>query len=208
MSITLIDVLRLPREVCAPVHDYDVQACSMASRSARRALSEAHGGRLPHFKLAVLVHGPCRRVAWACNTFPAVREKAASGAPSLAELAAGAGAVDVLRYCAAHWSSEFGVGVCREAARAGEVEILQLLRSLPVPSPWDGSVCANAASGGQLHALQWLRAHGCPWSDMTTAWAEVNRHPRIKQWALENGCDYSEELVVRLRMARMMQAMR
>ena len=43
---------------------------------------------------------------------------------------------------------------------------------------------------------------------MTTAWAEVNRHPRIKQWALENGCDYSEELVVRLRMARMMQAMR
>ena len=79
---------------------------------------------------------------------------------------------------------------------------------LGVLSSWGvglhGSVCANAASAGHLEVLQWLREEGCPWDKMTTAWAELNGHRAVAEWAVANGCDRSEELLLRLRMARVM----
>ena len=74
--------------------------------------------------------------------------------------------------------------------------------------PWDGSVCANAASAGHLHVLQWLRENCCPWDKMTTAWAELNGHAAVLEWAVANGCDHSKDLVLRLRMARVMSSER
>ena len=210
---TLIDVLRLPREIARPVYDYDIHAVAMTCKSAYRALTEGHfAGTLPPLSIRTLVH--CRpRLDWALRTFLDLQRAFLyndAGAYNLAGICAGEGALESLQHVGKSMSTgSWDAGICREAAIGGHVEILQWLRSLPGrPCPWDGSVCANAASAGHLHVLQWLRQNGCPWSDMTTAWAEVNRHHELKQWALDNGCDYSSELVIRLRMARMMQAMR
>lgn len=52
---TLIDVLRLPREVCAPCATADVLPCALTSRSVQNALREAHGGALPRPTLNQLV---------------------------------------------------------------------------------------------------------------------------------------------------------
>lgn len=132
-------------------------------------------------------------------------------------------------------SLDWSVAVCREAARGGHLHIVRYLR-LMLGCPWDGSVCANAAAGGHLQVLQWLREKGCPWHKDTPAWAELNGHIMVKvpqrfesrtpdicdairnschalptlspqDWAIANGCDYSEDMVLRLRMSRMMAAM-
>jgi len=170
-------------------------------------LIEAHGGRLPRPTLRILSIHPSR-LEWAV---------AALGVPSpctgieqaevIGVAAAGEGSLGTLQWLRGLVDlSKFRLGaVYREAARAGHVHVLQWVRT-ELALPWDGSVCANAASAGQLHVLQWLREHGCPWDKMTTAWAELNGHVTVTKWALEHGCDHSSQLVLRLRMARVMAA--
>ena len=77
---------------------------------------------------------------------------------------------------------------------------------LTLGCPWDGSVCANAAAAGHLSVLQWLRKHGCPWDKFTVAWSELNGHTAVKEWAIEHGCEHSSELLIRMRMARVLAA--
>ena len=204
---TLCDVLRLPREVGAPCGAADILACALASRRTCEALREACGGALPPPSLQVLIRN-VKRFQWAVETLgmPVATDV-------LAVVAAGEGALDTLQWLAAgddgctsrgqHSSVSWGVGVCREAARGGHIHVLRYARLL-LKCPWDASVCANAAASGHLEVLQWLREHGCPFDKMCPAWAEVNGHAAVKDWAIANGCDYSAELVVRLRMARVM----
>jgi hypothetical protein len=50
--------------------------------------------------------------------------------------------------------------------------------------------------------LQWLRAHCCPWDKNCTARAAVEGHTAVLRWAKDNGCEYSEETVLRMKMAK------
>ena len=38
--------------------------------------------------------------------------------------------------------------------------------------------------------LQWLHANGCPWSELTCAWAAKCGHLEVLQWARANGCPW------------------
>ena len=95
-----------------------------------------------------------------------------------------------------------GVDLLKEAARGGHVQAMRWLRDRGCP--WGGIVPAYAAGEGRLEALQRLRAQGCPWGAYTPAFAEIGGFPEVKAWALQNGCDYSAELTLRLRIAEQM----
>jgi hypothetical protein len=58
--------------------------------------------------------------------------------------------------------------------------------------PWDEMTCAYAAQNGNLEVLQWLRAQGCPWDEMTCAYAASKGHLKILQWARARGCPWDE----------------
>ena len=189
---TLLEVLRLPRELgvlCCSLAD--IAACSLASKSAHEALLEAHNGILPRAPLNVLVRDT-KRFIWAVGALHYPHDDRAAAA------AAGEGEIETLQWLAEKEeqhsfcgpsplvrsagrgaSLDWGVVVCREAARGGHLHIVRYLR-LMLGCPWDGSVCANAAAGGHLHVLQWLREKGCPWHKDTPAWAELNGHIAIK----------------------------
>ena len=51
---------------------------------------------------------------------------------------------------------------CRLAAEAGHLSVLQYLRSLEPPCPWDEFTCAGASLNGHLHVLQWARSQPEP----------------------------------------------
>lgn len=121
-----------------------------------------------------------------------------------AEVAASVGALETLGWLATNSDGPaWDAGILRAAARGGHIDVLQYAR-FSLGLPWDGSVCANAGSAGNLAALQWLRKNGCPWDKMCTAWAELNGHSAVKEWALANGCDWSPDLILRMRLARVM----
>ena len=221
---TLLDVLRLPSELCSPCALADVAACALTSKAAHLALREAHNGPLPRATLRILCRD-LRRFQWAVS---ALGISIDVGDDRAACAAAAEGAIETLQWIAERQMSSdaplglqvaplvrsagrgasvnWSVAVCREAAKEGHLDIVRYLR-LMLGCPWDGSVCANAAAGGHLNVLQWLRDKGCPWHKDTPAWAELNGHHAVKDWAIANGCDYSEDLVLRLRMSRMMAAM-
>ncbi len=52
--------------------------------------------------------------------------------------------------------------VCRHAARAGRLAVLESARASGCE--WDASTCSAAAGGGHLATLQWARANGCGWN--------------------------------------------
>ena len=54
--------------------------------------------------------------------------------------------------------SQFDEELCSVTARAGSLDLLQLLRQRGCP--WASSVCNSAAAGGHLPVLQWARANG------------------------------------------------
>ena len=173
---------------------------ALVSRCAHAAVLEAYDGRLPRPELRHLVRD-VRRLRWAAEVLGV---RVSGDAAAMA--AAGEGSLMSLKWLAEnHYSRRepWSVGVCKDAARGGHLDVLRYVRHV-VGSPWDGSVCANAASAGHLEVLQWLREEGCPWDKMTTAWAELNGHRAVAEWAVANGCDRSEELLLRLRMARVM----
>ena len=61
------------------------------------------------------------------------------------------------------------VMTCEEAAREGDLELLEWLRAQNPPCPWDHMTCAGAAEGGHLDVLRWVRAQDppCPWDAET-----------------------------------------
>ena len=74
---------------------------------------------------------------------------------------------------------------CEEAASTGVVPIMQWLRALDPPCPWNPYTCSAAAMNGHLPMLQWLRAQDppCPWDEDTCAGAAKYGHLHIIQWA-------------------------
>ena len=108
--------------------------------------------------------------------------------------------------------------VCAAAARIGDLEALQALRSENFPwdeltcwhaakgghletlkwarendCPWDVMTCTGAAFGGHLEALKWLRENDCPWDDETCSHAAERGHLEILKWARESGCPWNEQ---------------
>ena len=55
--------------------------------------------------------------------------------------------------------------VMREAARSGNLELVQWLRG--EGCPWDWKTCWYAVDKGRVEVLRWLRSNGCPWDAST-----------------------------------------
>jgi hypothetical protein len=45
--------------------------------------------------------------------------------------------------------------------------------------PWDEMTCAFAALGGHLEVLQWARANGAPWDERTCTVAAEGGHLEV-----------------------------
>ena len=80
--------------------------------------------------------------------------------------------------------------VCAAAARIGDLEALQALRSENFP--WDELTCWHAAKGGHLETLKWARENDCPWDVMTCTGAAFGGHLEALKWLRENGCPWDE----------------
>ena len=76
-------------------------------------------------------------------------------------------------------------GACCLAAETGHLSVLQYLRSLEPPCPWDEETCMYAAKNGHLHVLQWARSQPepCPWDEWTCVRAAEKGHLHVLQWA-------------------------
>ena len=61
--------------------------------------------------------------------------------------------------------------VMREAARSGNLELVQWLRG--EGCPWNHWTCDNAVHYGHVEVLRWLRSNGCPWIAVTRALASA-----------------------------------
>ena len=79
-------------------------------------------------------------------------------------------------------------GSCVDAARAGDLRTLQLLRRDGYP--WDRDTCMFAARGGHFDILKWAHENGCKWDSFTCAFAAQHGHFEILKWARENGCEW------------------
>ena len=63
-----------------------------------------------------------------------------------------------------HRPACFGVKTCKAAAQRGKLELLQILRDLQPPCPWNSSVSRAALHGANPQVLQWmlLEVPPCP----------------------------------------------
>ena len=59
--------------------------------------------------------------------------------------------------------------VMREAARSGNLELVQWLRA--EGCAWDWKTCYRAVGHGHVEVLRWARENGCPWSAGIRDWA-------------------------------------
>lgn len=119
-------------------------------------------------------------------------------------LAIAGGDVTVVEYVVGKCkTTEWKNFACTEAAKSGQLSVLQWARS---PGdffhtlwnicrrvrwqncPWDEWTCAYAALHGHLTLLQWARSKGCPWDYSTYIYAAMRGHVEVVQWALDNGC--------------------
>lgn len=82
--------------------------------------------------------------------------------------------------------------ICAEAAKHGQLHVLQWARALDNggPAPWDERTCAWAARRGHCKVLLWARANGCPWSTSTCQGAALSGRLDILIWALLQGCEW------------------
>jgi len=78
------------------------------------------------------------------------------------------------------------VWVCYGAASAGRLDVLKWARENDCP--WDHKTCAQAAKGGHLDLLKWARKKGCPWGTDTYTLAVEEGHVDLLKWVKENGC--------------------
>ena len=87
------------------------------------------------------------------------------------------------------WPQAWTNNICKEAARAGNLAVLQWL--VANGCKCDTSTCGGAAAGGHLEALQWLVDNGCTWDTSTCACAAEGGHLEVLQWARANGCRWN-----------------
>ena len=78
-------------------------------------------------------------------------------------------------------------------AGAGELAMLQLLRSQNSPYPWDATACAAAAEAGHLQVLMYLRSHSppCPWDAESCRKACFYDRLDILRWLRGQGCPWT-----------------
>ena len=85
---------------------------------------------------------------------------------------------------------------CWAAARGGQLEVLQWLRSGADPCPWNQDTCSAAAEGGHLEVLKWLRSgeDPCPWNEYTCSAAALRGHLEVLEFARsgEDPCPWDE----------------
>ena len=70
----------------------------------------------------------------------------------------------------------FGPDAAASVARAEMV--LGVLEG-PAQERFKSNLCLCSAKGGHLKLFQWARAHGCPWDEMTGAYAAANGHLKV-----------------------------
>jgi hypothetical protein len=73
-----------------------------------------------------------------------------------------------------------------DAAKAGDIELLQLMMSLP-DFEWDLETTAFAAQYGHLEFLKFAHEHGCPWVVHTCSSAAYGGHLDCLKFAHEHG---------------------
>jgi len=106
------------------------------------------------------------------------------------EYAVGLGYLSTLKHLHQHHCLVLSKVLPREAAKKGQLEVLQWLRENGCPR--DLGTCWCAAQGGHLEVLQWARAKSCPWDEDTCNWAAKGGHLEILQWARANGCPWNQ----------------
>ena len=74
------------------------------------------------------------------------------------------------------------VDICIAAARCNDLAMLQYVRGLVPPVPWDSVPCHLAVLHDNLSMLQWLRSEGCPWDERCMASAAGAGNLRLLQW--------------------------
>ncbi len=100
------------------------------------------------------------------------------------------GRPDVLQWLLTHGQPALGTeyeskSVSQAAARAGHLNVLELLRARDLLRYWDVQTCEAAAADGRLNVLEWLRAQDppCPWDTKTCAVAAARGgHLSVLQW--------------------------
>jgi hypothetical protein len=79
--------------------------------------------------------------------------------------------------------------VCRIAAEAGQLDIIIWCRDNKYK--WDVYTCASAAMGGHLAFVQWCVKNGCPCNEETCLSAVIGGHLAVLQWCVEYGCPWN-----------------
>lgn len=104
------------------------------------------------------------------------------------EQAAREGNVDILQYLLPPMQMQEHQFelICAEAVHAGHLNVLQLFQARN-QLPNTTRFCVVAADAGHLTILQWLRAQQAPWSTEVCRSAVVSNHMAILTWAHENG---------------------
>jgi len=83
-------------------------------------------------------------------------------------------------------------GSCVDAARAGDLRTLQLLRRDGYP--WDRDTCMFAARGGHFDILKWAHENGCKWDSFTCAFAAQRGHLEILEYLYDSRAPFSAKL--------------
>ncbi|GFH47271.1 hypothetical protein CTEN210_03746 [Chaetoceros tenuissimus] len=78
-------------------------------------------------------------------------------------------------------------------AHDNALEVLKFLRHLEVD--WDEDTCAEAALQGNLKALNWALEHGCNWSEETFNNAIKSTDTTTIEYCIDNHCPYNEREV-------------
>ena len=76
---------------------------------------------------------------------------------------------------------------CGWAAYGGRLEVLQYLRSGPLPCPWDHETCEGAARNGHLRVLAWAIAQGCPTGPWVWTSPVMRGHVHVLRWLHASG---------------------
>jgi hypothetical protein len=87
--------------------------------------------------------------------------------------------------------------ICKEAAKRGNLLVLQWARNHNPPCPWDEETCHMAAFYGHVEILQWVRSQTppCPWNAWTCSLAAFQGDLEVLLWLRSQypPCPWNEE---------------
>lgn len=96
--------------------------------------------------------------------------------------------VDVIRYLVLECACAVTEYMFFQAVSDRKLPALKALHECSGSDSWTPSMCALAAMNGAIECLKYLRAHGCPWDERTTAGAANSGHLECFLYAREQGC--------------------